>query len=338
MIDLIVIPGELAFLVAGLYFINHIKVRFPNVASAWTDGTIPVALGMLLFHFGIWLINPDFWISWSHQRGFALFQLLIGIGLQIFNTKKEEEVGGKTVAVQRKEAMVIGLAVAIVGIVGSAFNTREAYADRRELAVDGDNKANIQEFWHGQSDLTKKQQEQMIGFAAEVGYQQYEPDGVTPLRSRLEGFVCVMQLEEERLAPWAQVLKEEHPEKSYDMSTLEGCLNMALWVRTHFGATAWSPDEEIRKKAIRKPLIIVAPPPSENASSNDWSEKIPTPSWVHLDPQGVIRIRPDDDDSRIMDSYPNAHFSLSAQWVEVQSRKMKDEKKVPVDVIVIQKD
>ena len=304
--EAVIITGSLILLVAGLYVVLKAGSPTQNQPS-WQDGTLAIIAGILVIHAIAYHMSPNWWVALVKRDGFVLFQLAIVMGIRM-------------AANSRNFVKIVGKATAILASIAFVICGWYAYADSKTLHRDSSAETIIHDFWWRvlrtpaiTEDELKREAEQMIAIAAkESQFNQYEPDGITPLRSRRKGYVCAMQLEEEWLKPWTIALKEEHPKENYDMSALEGCLNMALWVRNHFGTEAWSEDEIVRKKAVRKTIRLVASP--------DYpTERIATPGRFYINEEGEINVITSRG-ATIPDGPGVVQHFGNPRWVSFQSR------------------
>lgn len=262
------IIGSFLLLVVGLYLTLKIGSPSWNLPLTQDVKTFGIIFGVLAIHTGMYYMLPEYWVAWSEKNGFVFFQLLIALGLRIKSSGQ-------------KVMVVIGMSVAILSGMGLLRNAYSAYGDAQTLPEDTTAKTTVESFWRDNSTVPFSWQEQMIAIASkETQFNQFEDDGITPLRSKRKGYMCVMQLEEMRWMPQAEVLGQD-----YDMSTLEGCLKMSLWVRDKIGPEAWSENEVARSKANRKPIRVIAP------IAPSWSEKIAVPGPFSIHEDGPIKVR-----------------------------------------------
>ena len=286
--------------------------------KGWEENELVVILAFPLFHLVGYAVAPEWWVVnilmnmkiWVLQLTLLIFGLMIPAG-KGFIHHKLGKVG----------VVIVALAIPIVLILQAM--------EAKALPPDTTVKKTVEDFWwwnlraQGKSDdQLKKEAEQMIAIALkETQFNQYETDGITPLRSKRKGYVCVMQLDEVRWSPQAEVLGTD-----YDMSTLDGCLKMALWVRQHMGVEVWSQDKVARRNANHKPIRVVAPVPSE------WSEKIATPGQFRTKEDGPLTIMTSH--GSVNDESDIKVDLGQTSWVQFQSRKENDKAEKPVNVTV----
>jgi hypothetical protein len=126
-----------------------------------------------------------------------------------------------------------------------------------------ENEKVVSEFWKKYLTPDEKP-ENMIEIARrESNFNQFEVDGKTPLRGRENSQdVCLMQINE---GWWLK----QSTNLGHNIYTLQGCLDMALWIRKNHGEDEWNTSQEARNFNRQKEITIVAP-------ADDWSE------WVFL--------------------------------------------------------
>ena len=135
----------------------------------------------------------------------------------------------------------------------------------------------VRKFWTEK--FRPEEVEEMIRIAElESGFNQFEADGKTPLRGRLNsGDVGVMQINEGYWLKQANAL-------GHNIYNLEGNLRMALWIRLHYGADEWNTSEEARSVNRLKPVILIAP-------VGVWGEKFDVSRLCQGIPNKAMKVR-----------------------------------------------
>lgn len=128
----------------------------------------------------------------------------------------------------------------------------------------------VSDFWIERLRLDQDGAREMIAIAErESQFNQFEADGTTPLRGRVNPRdVGVMQINEDYWLPQAKAL-------GFNIYAMEGNLNMAHWIRQHFGADEWNTSDEVRMFNRQKEFTVIAP-------AEGWSEVVVIPADTRL--------------------------------------------------------
>lgn len=168
-------------------------------------------------------------------------------------------------------------------------------------------------FWR--ENISSLQQANLMVWIAkeESGFRQFEEDGVTPYRGKVNPHdVGVMQINEDH---WLAKAKE----LGYDITTLEGNLEMALWIYRNHGAREWTTHEEASRLASYQGSNgnngAMAPPAPR------WSERISTGVGTKIHPSGPVLYRAPNG-SLYADGPGESHTMPASEWIEAQSRGM----------------
>lgn len=287
--------ATVAMVLYGLILLaRELARKFPQVKQYWDNGVIPIFLAVVTFHLGLYWIFPKFWVILYNHSGFTTYQIIFWFGVYVA-TRKNSVV------------RVVGVTLVLLSMIGLGYSVYDAYGDASVLPAKTEVQSASEKFW--QYYLMPKAATDMLVIESRVShFNQFEEDGITALRSKKTGYVCAMQIEEERWLPQAIVLGED-----YNMQTLDGCLNMALWIRNYVGVEAWSANDEIRRRANRKPIVIKIP-------RGGLSEKFSTvPGPTNISEDGPITILTND--GRNVTDSPEVQDGQmgKTKWVRFQS-------------------
>lgn len=301
------------------------KLKLPDLAGAVPKGfwnkireNWQTVIGFAVLHLVLfWFWQETWWWLVAHPLFWVNHAVILAVFLFLRHPAKE--VRGKKVPGDLKFPATWVLLALLVGNIQYIWSNwsieRNLNTPRSDVALSvrnsplpGENlegKKRVEDFFL--ANLEEEDAREMVEICGlESGWNQFERDGKTALSGRENPNdigVCQINL------GWWGKQAESLGHNLYDW---DGNLQMALWIRNHHGPEQWNTYK------LRARNILVEAPVGQR------SERIQTPGWFSIQPEGPIYIFTSTSGERAFESGPEEKYKTQnlgrTEWLEFRSR------------------